>query len=239
MTRRHGVAARCGPLSLLLVSFAALVGSFGVWDWTTGVVTLGVQLALVPLAVDWAGDALRSLAHRLIPGLLAAASVGYSAWLLGGHDVVTGLTATLRILTLVLPGAVLLGYLDPSELGDCLAQQLRLPARPVVAAVGALQRLETLDQQWQQLDRARRARGLGPSRSPVARVRHLTALTFGLLVHTLRRSAHLAVAMDARGFATAHRRTWAQSPRWGRADGALAVVAMVLALLPFVVARLT
>lgn len=61
---------------------------------------------------------------------------------------------------------------------------------------------------------ARRVRGLGPGRKPIARGRHVAALTFGLLVATLRSSGRMAVAMDARGFATARHRTWAEPATW-------------------------
>lgn len=227
-------AARCGPLAIVLVSLAAVVGSLWVRDWRTGVVTLGVQLLLAPLAVD----DVRTAGRRLVPGLLAAASVGFSSWLLGGQDALTGATAALRILTLVLPGALLAAYLDPSALGDALAQRVHLPGRPVVAAVGALQRLETLDEEWHQIDRARRARGLGPGRSPVARVRHVAALTFGLLVNALRRAARTAVAMDARGFASARLRTWAEPSTWTGADSVLLGVGVLLVAVPVVTSAL-
>ena len=42
----------------------------------------------------------------------------------------------------------------------------------------------------------------------------LAALTLGLLVRTLRMAADLAVAMDARGFASASRRTWFAPAPW-------------------------
>ena len=38
--------------------------------------------------------------------------------------------------------------IEPSELGDHLAQRLRLPARPVVAAVVGLQRVDEFGEQW-------------------------------------------------------------------------------------------
>ena len=58
-------------------------------------------------------------------------------------------------------------------------------------------------------------------------VRHLGALTMGLLVRSLRSAATLAVAMDARGFATAYRRSWWTPARWKAADTVLLVLAAV------------
>jgi energy-coupling factor transport system ATP-binding protein len=60
----------------------------------------------------------------------------------------------------------------------------------------------------------------------------LWALTVGILVRSLQAAATLAVAMDARGFATAYRRTWAAPAPWRGADW-LVVGASVL---PMVVA---
>jgi energy-coupling factor transport system permease/ATP-binding protein len=219
-------AARCGPLAILLVSLLAVLGSVFVRDWRVGLVTVAAQLALAPLAVR----RVRTSAARLAPGLLAALSIGWSSWLLGGHDLATGVTAGLRILVLVLPGALLTAYLDPSRLGDDLAQRLHLPARPVVATVAALQRAEDLGRVWAEAAWARRVRGLGAGRSVLGRVREAAALTFVLLVQSIRQAGRMAVAMDARGFAGARRRTWAEPSRWTRADTVLVVLGLVSAL---------
>lgn len=223
-------AARCGPLAILLVSLLAVVGSVFVRDWRVGLVTLAAQLALAPLTVR----RVRRSAGRLVPGLVAAVSIGWSSWLLGGHDLATGFTAGLRILVLVVPGALLTVYLDPSRLGDDLGQRLRLPARPVVATVAALQRVEDLGRVWAEAAWARRVRGLGPGRSLVGRLREAAALTFALLVQSIRQAGRMAVAMDARGFAGAKRRTWAEPARWTGADSVLVILGAVTAALPVV-----
>jgi energy-coupling factor transporter transmembrane protein EcfT len=206
------------------------VGSVFVRDWRVGLVTLAAQLALAPLAVR----RVRTSAARLVPGLVAALSIGWSSWLLGSHDLATGFTAGLRILVLVVPGALLTAYLDPSRLGDDLGQRLRLPARPVVATVAALQRVEDLGRVWAEAAWARRVRGLGPGRSVVGRFRAAAALTFVLLVQSIRQAGRMAVAMDARGFAGAKRRTWAEPARWTGADTVLVILGAVTAALPVV-----
>jgi energy-coupling factor transport system ATP-binding protein len=221
-------AARCGPLALLLVSLLAVVASVFVRDWQVGLVALAVELTLAPLAVA----SVRTAAVRLVPGLVGALSIGWSSWLLGGHDLGTGFAAGLRILVLVVPGALLTAHLDPSRLGDDLAQRLRLPARPVVAMVAALQRAESLGRVWSQAAAARRMRGLGAGRSPVARVREAAGLTFELLVQSIRQAGRMAVAMDARGFAGARRRTWAEPSRWRKADTLLVLVGVLVCAVP-------
>ena len=225
-------SARCSPLALLLAAGLAVVGSTQVHDVRDGLAMVGVELLLGPLAVVRPGAALR----RLVPGLVAAVSLGASSWWLAGNDSATALAAGLRILALVLPASLLAAWVDPSRLGDELPQWLRLPARAVVASVAALQQLEELSTTWTTLDRVRHVRGLGPTRSPWSRARHVGSLTFALLVHTLRRSGQLALAMDARGFATAHRRTWARAPRWASRDTVLVALAALVAVTPLVVA---
>ena len=156
----------------------------------------------------------------------------WSTWLLGGHDVAVAAGAGLRVLTMVVPSVVLLAYVDPDALGDHLAQRLRLPARPVVAISVALQRFQALGDLWAELRTARRVRGVGGGRSPLARGRDVLATTFGLLVAALDDAAVLAVAMDARGFGAAGERTWAGGAPWHRRD----TVVVLLGLVPLVVA---
>ena len=220
--------ARCSPLALLLASALAIVGSTQVDDVRNGLVMVGAELLLAPLAVRRVGDAVR----RALPGLVAATSLGASGWWIAGQPPETALTAGLRILALVLPGSLLAAWVDPSRLGDELAQWLRLPARPVVASVASLQQLDSLGEQWRTLDRVRHVRGLGPTRWPWSRARHVASLTFALLVQTLRRAGQLSVAMDARGFAVAQQRSWAQPPTWRARDTVLVVVSVGLGLLP-------
>ena len=175
----------------------------------------------------------RRVAVRMLPGAVAALSVGWSTWLLAGRDLDPALTVALRVLVIVLPSAVLIPWIDPDRLGDHLAQRLRLPDRPVVATSAALQRVHSFGAIWSELSRARRIRGIGVTwRRPRSVAAHLGALTMGLLVRTLRAAADLAVAMDARGFATARARSWWMPAPWYWRDTLL----VVLATVPLVVA---
>jgi len=147
-------------------------------------------------------------------------------------------------------------------LGDHLGQRLRLPARPVVAAVAALHRFESLGEQWDQLARIRRVRGLGPGRSPLDRGREVAALTFGLLIQTLRQAGRMAVAMEARGFSAAAtsaaatsaaatsaasisgarfsgpRRTWAEPAPWRPSDSLMLLLGLAVAGMPLMLSHL-
>ena len=230
---RPPLAARCGPLSLLLGAVLGVPAGVLAAGWRGGLLVLAVMVALTVPALWAPGDGaaprgrVRGVLLRMLPGLLGAASVGWSTWLLADQDLDVALGAVTRVLVIIYPSAVLIRFVDPDRLGDHLAQLLRFPARPAVALSAALQRVHTLGDTWSQLAAVRRVRGIGPSRSPVSVVRHVWALTIGLLVRTLGAAAALAVAMDARGFATAYRRTWATTARWRGRDTLLVLAAAV------------
>jgi energy-coupling factor transporter transmembrane protein EcfT len=218
-----------GPLSLLVCCIAPAVGAAGIRDATTGLLAVAVSV----VTVGWMGADARSAAFRLGLGLLAATSIFVSTWLYGGHQADESLGAGLRIVYLVLPGAVLASRIRPSPLADHLAQRVRLPARVAVSAAVALARVDSLGETWQEMRRARRARGLGFDGGVGRRLHASAGAAFGLLVMSMRRGGSLAIAMDARGFAHATRRTWAEPAPWLWGDWMLVVIGAVLAGLPW------
>ncbi|MEO7422388.1 MAG: ATP-binding cassette domain-containing protein, partial [Ornithinibacter sp.] len=238
---RTPLLARCGPLALMAGALLAVPAGVLSPHWATSVVVLAVQILLAVLGLTAPGGGprpagrARRVALRMIPGLVAALSVGWSTWFLAGHDVDAALTVALRVLVIVLPSAVLIPLIDPDQLGDHLAQRLGMPDRPVVATAAALQRVQSFGAIWSEMSRARRVRGIGVSwRRPRTVLAHLGALTMGLLVRTLRAAAELAVAMDARGFATAQARSWWKPAPWRWGDSllvALATVPLAVAIL--------
>ena len=229
MSAHTSLAARGGPLSLLAVALLPFAGAVAISSAQVGLTSmLGVAVLALLVTREW-----RSTWWRVGVVLFAAASVGLSTWLYGGQDLDSTGAAALRILYLVLPSALVTPYLDPIALGDHLAQRLRLPARFVVVSVAALQRLDQLADVREQVARARRARGLGGEGGLVVRVRAAASVLFGVLVATLRGSGRMSVAMDARGFAAAHRRTWAEPAPWRLPDFLLLLVGVGLAALPW------
>jgi energy-coupling factor transporter transmembrane protein EcfT len=220
---------RAGPLSLLAASVLPVVGATAIHSVAHGLVCLAVLAALAPLlVVRWP-----STLRRAVLGLVAGLSLAVSTWLYGGQDLDTAGGAALRILYLALPGAMLTPAIAPAALGDHLAQRLYLPARTVVASTAALERLETLGEQWQQIGRARRARGIGADGGVLCRAKVTASMTLALLVSTMRMSGSMALAMDARGFAGARRRTWAEPAPWLPADTVVLALGVVLAVLPW------
>ncbi|MGI8434564.1 MAG: energy-coupling factor transporter transmembrane component T family protein [Nocardioidaceae bacterium] len=218
-----------GALSLLTICVLPVVGALGIHGARQGAAVLTVQL----LAVGWLVRDLRGAFFRLALGALAAVSVAVSTWLYGGRHLDATAAASLRVLAIVVPAAIVSSAIQPSDLGDQLAQRLHLPARPVVAAVAALQRIDSLAEDWRQVQRARRTRGLGVDGGPLRRSRQLAAGAFALLVVAMRHTGAMAEAMDARGFGTAQQRTWAEPAPWVVADSLVLALAVGLAVLPW------
>lgn len=215
---------RLNPLALLSIGVGSLIGSFAIRSLDVALIAVAVYaVAALVFLPSWRYPLL-CLAFTAVAGL----TVAYSTWRGGGHDEREAATAGLRILVLAWPGSVALGYADQSRLSDYLAQSLHLPARLVAAMSVAFQRFAGLHTAWQQLDRARRARGFGPSRNPLAGGAYVANMSFALLVHAMRGATSSALAMDARGFATAHDRTWAEPATWTRLDVVGVAVALLL-----------
>jgi len=224
---------RLNPLVQLSVGLFSLLGSLWIRSLPVALITLGAYvLAAVILLPGWRYP-LVCLAFTAI----AALTIVYSTWRLGGHDIEEAVTAGLRIVVLAWPGSVMAGYVDPSRLADYLAQTLRFPARLIAAFAAALQRFTGFGLAWQQLERVRWVRGFGPRRNPVANGRYAANISFALRVQAMRGASASAIAMDARGFATAHDRTWAEPAPWRPLDIAGIVVAAALGAVA-IVARL-
>ena len=139
--------ARVGPLSLLACCLLPVVGAFAVTSPRVGVLTLATDVVLL----SWLIRDLRAVAARMVVGLIGAGTLALSTWLYAGHDAGRTVAAALRVLCIVAPAAIASPLINPSTLGDHLAQRLRLPARPVAGAVAALQRVASLGEQWQQI----------------------------------------------------------------------------------------
>lgn len=222
--------ARYGPLSLVAASLLPVIGATAIHSARNGLVGVAVQAVIAMIVIrNWAAT-LRLLTF----GVLAASSVLLSTWLYGGRDLDVAIGAALRVLYIVIPAAVLTPYIDPRRLGDHLGQRLRLPARAVVASTVALERLESMGRQWRQIGWARRARGVGADGTVTNRVRVNASMALALLISTMRMAESVSVAMDARGFANAHRRTWAEPAPWQVQDTIIVLAGIAFAVLPFV-----
>lgn len=227
---RPGLLGRAGPLSMLLGA-AILTGS-GLL--ARGLLPLGSGVAALVL-VGAVLFGFRFPLRRLVPPLIAMASIAWSNWLLADpRAVAPAVEAALKVGFIVLPGVAVASCLAPATLGDHLGARLRLPARPVLALVAALRRLDDLAALWQELSQVRRVRGLAPGRSPLARGREWATQCFALLVEAIRQAGRLSVAMDGRGYAAPGPRTWLEGAPWGWADWGVVFTATALAAVPHV-----
>ncbi|MDO4910468.1 MAG: energy-coupling factor transporter transmembrane component T [Corynebacterium sp.] len=132
--------------------------------------------------------------------LLYAKPEGHIYWsmsvaTISSNSIHLAIAVALRILALTMPIAVLVPYLDTVRLGYACTQILKIPRRFVVGTIGGLRMLPLIRHDWEQLSRARRARGLGNQFWLTA----FFSQSFSLLVLSLRRAQKLARAMEVRG----------------------------------------
>ena len=232
----RGLLARTNPVARVLALLVATTPLLITIDPVSAGVALALELALMPLS----GVSARSFFLKATP-LLVAAPLGALSMLLyatpGGtvywqlgpaaisdHSMWLALGIGLRMCAIVMPAIALLDRIDPTDMGDGLAQILHLPARPVLAALAGARMTSLMAADWKALERARRARGVGDA----SRIRSFLRGAFSLLVFALRRSGKLATTMEARGFGAAGTRTWARVSRMRAADAVLMIVAVVL-----------
>jgi energy-coupling factor transport system ATP-binding protein len=223
-----------------LVGFLAplifLLGSLAVTSLASAI-ALAASVLVTMAAVFYAG--LRIPKPKvLLPGVFGVLSIGLSNWYLSADMAPeNGLIAGLKAASFIIPGIIFATQIRPIPLGDQLAQTLRFPARPVIAAVAAMQRMGSLIDLWDELRFIHKIRGIGSGRGPKARIQEFARLMFGLLVQAVRDAGTTAVAMDSRGFSRPFggpkgRRTWAEVPRWGRLDGLTLCLAVGAAITP-------
>jgi energy-coupling factor transport system permease protein len=221
--------ARANPVAKLVAATILMAILFV----GSGPVTPAIVLAGIAACLPLTGLGVSTLLRRTWPLLVAALTVGVLNVLLapasgGGPDLVNGLGLGLRLLGIALSGVLVLATTDPTDLADSLQQQARLSPRLAVGALAAVRMLPILAVEWQLLGMARRARGVSAGWSPLAAARVAFGKLLALLVGSVRRATRLAMAMDARGFATEGCRTIARPQRMGLGDVGLMVAAAAL-----------
>ena len=233
---RRGLLTRTNPVARVLALLVATTPLLITIDPVSAGVALALELSLIPLS----GVSARSFFLKATPLLVAAplgalsmllyaAPGGHVYWSFGpaaisDHSMWLALGIALRMCALVIPAIALLDRIDPTDMGDGLAQILHLPARPVLAALAGARMTSLMAADWKALERARRARGVGDA----SRISSFLRGSFSLLVFALRRSGKLATTMEARGFGTSGARTWARPSRLRAADASLIAVAIAV-----------
>lgn len=207
-------------------------------DWVSAATALVLELLLLPALV---GMGPVRLLRRSWPILLAAPISGVSMLLYGRPDgqeyvsflfaritdnsIALAIAISLRVLAVGLPAIILSYGVTSTQLADGLAQILKLPAIPVLATVAGVRLAGLFAQDYQAMELARRARGVGDQ----GRIRRFFTVAFALLVFALRRGTKLATAMEARGFGATRTRTWARPSTLGAGDVVLGVVCLGIA----------
>ncbi|WP_311389510.1 energy-coupling factor transporter transmembrane component T family protein [Corynebacterium haemomassiliense] len=207
-------------------------------DWVSATCVLAFTLLMVPMC----GMGYGRFFKRALPILFIAPLAGIPMALYGqaggetylewGLVHVTELSVSLawavvlRVLAIALPVVLLSADVDPTDLGDGLAQVLRLPERFVIGTVAALRMLTLLRDDLDAMRRSRRARGIADQ----GKIKYWFSLSFGLLVMSLRRAGKLATAMEARGFGGPRKRSWARESKLHSRDWAVMAVCLAVAL---------
>ena len=216
-------------------------------DWVSATCVLAFTLLMVPMC----GMGYGRFFKRALPILFIAPLAGIPMALYGqagganyfewGLVHVTELSVSLawavvlRVLAIALPVVLLSADVDPTDLGDGLAQVLHLPERFVIGTVAALRMLTLLRDDLDAMRRSRRARGIADQ----GKIKYWFSLSFGLLVMSLRRAGKLATAMEARGFGGPRKRSWARESKLHSRDWAVMAVCLAVALVALALAWAT
>lgn len=216
-------------------------------------VTPAVFLVLA-LAMAWGlgGVSPRVMGQRLAPMLLLAVGIGLSSTLfyagqrtrllleVGPFDLYAealgfGLSMSLRILCMVAYSALFTFTTDPTRFVYSLMQQAGVGYRVGYTIMAAYRFLPILQREMVNISAAHSVRGAYSERSLTAGWDRLLRYGIPLLANGIRQADRMAVAMDARGFSAAVKRTYYLKLRLTRADwlflAAVLLTAIVLLLI--------
>ncbi len=216
--------ARAHPLAKIAAGLVIMLGLFATID----VVTSGIVIAALLVAVAASGLPRGALARRAIPLLFSAIGIGIFNGLLGGTGATGAAAIALRLLGISMAGVLAVATIDPTDLADALVQHVHAPPRFVVGALAAFRLFPLFSRQWDTLGLARRARGIESDRTIFEWIGAFPGRSLGLLIAAIRRATRLATAMDARGFGALDCRTLARPRAIGTADYALVAGAVTL-----------
>jgi energy-coupling factor transport system permease protein len=223
-------AALAGANPLAKLGAAAIV--MVVLFLSVDLVTPLVLLVAIAAAVRLSGIPARALLVRCAPLLVAAigASIVNGVFSSGGPSLVAGVATGLRLVAIALAGVVAFVTIDPTDLADALVQHLRASPRFAVGALAAFRLLPIFATEWETIGLARRARGIDDGGGFLHRAASFRERSFTLLVAAIRRGVRLALAMDARGFATLTCRTSARPQPFTDRDRVLLAVALAVGI---------
>ena len=215
--------SRTHPLARIAAGFVVMLGLFVTID----AVTSAIVLVALFVAILVSGLPPRALAVRAIPLLISAAGIGLFNALLGSGGIASGVAIALRLVGISIAGVLAIATVDPTELADGLVEHVHAPPRFVVGALAAFRLFPLFSREWDTIGLARRARGIEADRA-LGRLAAFPGRSLGLLIAAIRRATRLALAMDARGFASRSCRTLARPRAFARGDVAFVLVAVLV-----------
>jgi energy-coupling factor transport system permease protein len=246
-TGTPALLARLNPVTKIAVAFAITATALLVNSSPVLLALLLVEVAAISISgvhIRIAGQRLLAIAGFSLSVVLlntvGSSRPGATVFQLGWVEVTdaalaAGGVAGLRVAVILIPSALLMMTIDPTDLADALAQRLRLPHRFVLGALAATRLTQTLSDDWRLLEQARRARGHAPDKR-IERLRQFPSLVFALLVSSLRHGGRMAMAMEARGLSSADR-TWVRVSRFARADGVVLLMVLLMCVSGVMAAR--
>ena len=221
-------------LGLLLVAVDSRPALVLIAASTTGCLWLG-GVPVRRFARAWAPFLVAALGVLLVNTMLGAANLDAANPTLlrlgplrvTGAALAVGVALGLRVLAVAAVGVAFALTTEATRLADALVQQAHLPERFAAGALAAQQAVPRLALDLATLRQARRVRGLRHPR-----------LLLALLILAVRRAGRVALAMDARGFASGAPPSRYRVVAWGRPDlvvgvaglGALGLAALSLML---------
>lgn len=213
-------------------------------DWLSASCALVLEVLVCACLTIWPHKILKTCWPVFIgaPGSAIAVALygkaGGATWWQFGFIHITdrslnlALATSLRILAIGIPAIIAVAGINETDFADSLSQKLHLPDRFVYGALAGLRLFGVLKDDWQALAMSRRSRGLAQQST----VRTFVAQSFALLVLSIRRSTMLAVAMEARGFGSDLKRTYARISVVRARDWVMLVVALSIPLVSLAVA---
>jgi len=146
-----------------------------------------------------------------------------------------GVAIALRGLAIGVLSLTFVWTTDPTRMVVSLIRNARLPFRIGYPLLAGYRFVPYLTQELGEVRLARRVRGEPAARSPVAALRRAIGELLTLLVDAVGRAARIAIAMDARAFASARRRTYYREAPVTASDLAFALVAIAAGILILIV----
>ena len=221
------------PITILFASTMAFIGSFWSQSMIIGLVSLLPLIIILPLSFRTPKRAL----IRLVPILFGVLTLAWSVVLLGGLPLSDlsawelGFSEGLRVMVMVAPGALLMESIEATRLSAALAQKLKLPARFATTMSVGLNQMGQMFNNFEAILFTRQVRGILQNNP----FKLYASAIFALLVATLRTAEIQALAMDARGFSAAKRRTFTHASTftwhdlWGLLIGLILLTTPIMA----------